>query len=147
MHVLTYGSLMFPPVWSTVVAGRYRSAEAWLDGHRRRAVRGQSYPALVPGAAADRVRGVVYLDVSADDLARLDRFEGAAYARQEVDCALADGGTVRAWVYTVKPEHAGAVTDQDWDPDWFAREGIHQFRAGYQGFDRLDAGPGPAGER
>lgn len=62
-HIFTYGSLMFAEVWQRVVAGDYRAVAADLMHHARYAVRGETYPGLVPQAGA-RVAGIVYLDVT-----------------------------------------------------------------------------------
>ena len=76
VSVFTYGSLMFDPVWSRVVAGSYERCEAILQGYDRKAVRGETYPVLMPSSALSQVQGVVYCNVSSADLARLDHFEG-----------------------------------------------------------------------
>jgi gamma-glutamylcyclotransferase (GGCT)/AIG2-like uncharacterized protein YtfP len=83
MNIFTYGSLMFERVWTVVVAGTYRKTNARLLGYQRRKIRGEAYPALVPGAADDQVDGVVYLDVGQRDAVRLDRFEGAFYSKKK----------------------------------------------------------------
>ena len=83
MNVFTYGSLMYPRVWELVVSGHYRSLRGTVRGFERRRISGEVYPALVRGAPESAVEGVLYLDVSAADVAALDRFEGEPYARVE----------------------------------------------------------------
>ncbi len=115
MHIFTYGSLMFPAVWTRVVAGCYRSTGACLAGFRRRRVRGEDYPCLERSAGEDgngddggdgghcgdggntgdggdhgQVMGVLYLDVAPADIASLDAFEGADYCRIEVPVTVCD---------------------------------------------------------
>lgn len=90
VHVFTYGSLMFAPVWQRVVRGRYRSTPAHLDGHMRFAIRDETYPGMV-ASAGGRVDGVLYLDVAPADLIALDAFEGDAYRRDTVRVTLAGG--------------------------------------------------------
>ncbi len=132
MNVFTYGSLMFDPVWATVVAGRgYRSAPATLTGYRRFAVSGQSYPGVI-AAPGGEVEGRLYYDVDKADLARLDAFEGGDYARIAVDTRVIDDGrelSVPAGLYLYLP--AERLESRDWDPEWFAREGIHRFIRDY----------------
>jgi len=96
--VFTYGSLMFAPVWQRVVTGEYRSAPAAVDHHARFAVIDETYPGMVPRTGKS-VRGLVYFDVEPDDLAALDRFEGADYRRIAVDAKLDTGELVRAQAY------------------------------------------------
>jgi hypothetical protein len=133
-HVFTYGSLMFEPVWVGVVAGRYRSMPAVLQGYRRQRVRGQDYPSLqrLPdgeGRAADPVDGVLYLDVDEADLAALDAFEGADYRRILVP--VTPGRAVRG-KRTVPASTYLFIADRKdepgpWDPQHFEREAIARF--------------------
>lgn len=116
MHVFTYGSLMFAPVWERVVRGSYRSARARLDAYARFAVRGQSYPGIVP-MSASHVDGLLYFDVAANDLDALDRFEGAEYARTALTVRLEDGVLCEAaaYVYLIRENLASAP----WQPERF----------------------------
>ncbi|MET0963710.1 MAG: gamma-glutamylcyclotransferase family protein [Noviherbaspirillum sp.] len=127
-NVFTYGSLMFDEVWRKVVAGRYRSQAATLLDHRRHAITGVSYPAIVsmPG---ERVAGLLYLDVSADDLARLDAFEGTEYRRDALPVVLENGETVSAWTY-VWLDH-GRLSDAQWLSEAFRlREFLETYAPG-----------------
>lgn len=116
MHVFTYGSLMFAEVWSTVVAGTYRSAPAVARGYARYALRGETYPGAIAQADA-ALPGVVYFDVDAIDLAHLDRFEGDEYRRITVTVELADGSSVPAAMYLYLP--VARLSADPWDPDGF----------------------------
>ena len=116
-HVFTYGSLMFDAVWSLVVAERYRSMAARLDGHVRHAIAGEDYPGMV-ARADQRVDGVMYLDVADVDLARLDRFEGDDYRRASLVVACADGVDREAETYVYLP--VDRLLPTPWEPDAFA---------------------------
>lgn len=133
-NVFTYGSLMFDRVWSLVVNGAYRNTGAKLYRYRRKKVCHETYPALIPGVEQDMVEGVVYLGVSAEDVGKLDVFEGKYYSRDTVQCELPDGKMITACVYVFKKRYRDLLTDEDWDPDWFARVGIHTFLDDYEGF-------------
>ncbi len=127
-NVFTYGSLMFDEVWRKVVAGSYRSEAATLDGYRRFAVPGVTYPGIVamPG---ERVEGRLYLDVSPDDMARLDAFEGAEYGRYALPVVLASGATVSAGTY-VWLDH-GRLSDAPWQSEAFRlREFLETYAPG-----------------
>ena len=88
--VFVYGTLRYPSIRRLVLGRAGDPAHAVLAGYRR--VNLDLEP--VPG---EQVEGVV-LEVSAEELARLDRYErlGVRYARTRV--TLADG--TDAWVYT-----------------------------------------------
>lgn len=127
MDLFTYGSLMFDEVWRSVVGGAYGSTPAVLAGFQRKAVKGESYPALIPGQPQDRVSGRLWLNVNTDDTERLDAFEGAQYRR--ISCELLEpvGRSAQAYLFL----RGDLVDAPDWDADWFARIGIHEFRRSY----------------
>ena len=118
-HVFTYGSLMFPEVWSRVVAGDYRALSARLDGYARFEVRDQTYPGMVPQQHA-HVAGVLYLDVDGADLARLDEFEGDDYLRVSCDVSCDDGVARPAQTYVFRLP--AGLLKTEWRPDAFAMQ-------------------------
>ena len=124
-HVFTYGSLMFAEVWQQVVRGRYASVAAMLDGYQRFAVREATYPGIL-ASDGTRVDGLVYTGVDADDLARLDAFEGGLYQRIDAVVTDAQGGAVQVQTYLcVQPD---CLSDQPWLPEAFA---LREFLASY----------------
>ena len=118
-HVFTYGSLMFPEVWARVVAGAYESMSATLAGHGRFAVQDEIYPGMVPRPGSS-VRGVLYLDVDATDLERLDRFETDDYRRLAVDVVGADGVVRMAETYIYRT--AERLLAKEWLAEEFAMQ-------------------------
>lgn len=134
MHVFTYGSLMFDPVWSQVVRGRYRSASAELAGFQRWCVRGEQYPGLW-AAAGGHVSGRLYYDLDPADMSRLDAFEGDYYQRQSLSCEVGTE-TINAEVYLFKSRYRHLLSDQEWQPDAFERHGLQPFIQRYRGFLR-----------
>jgi gamma-glutamylcyclotransferase (GGCT)/AIG2-like uncharacterized protein YtfP len=116
--LFAYGTLQFGPVLHALLGRVPPLDEAELPGWRAAALRGRSYPGLVPGPGA---RGVVLDGLTAGEWAVLDAFEEDVYVRQEV--TLADGRT--AWTY-VWPD-ASAVLPHDWSADEFARTDLQAF--------------------
>ena len=110
-NIFTYGSLMFADVWKPLVVGRYRSEPATLLDYRRFSVPGVSYPGII-AAPGQRVAGLLYLDVAAEDVTRLDAFEGIEYRRDALGVELADGRMVSAGTY-VWLDH-GRLSDRPW---------------------------------
>lgn len=118
-HVFTYGSLMFAPVWEKVVRGSYRSMPATAAEHARFDISGETYPGMVALAGA-RVDGIIYFDVSADDIAALDAFEGTEYRRDMIPVVLRSGDTLKAASYIfIAP---GRLTGTLWRPESFQME-------------------------
>ena len=125
VNVFAYGSLMYGPVWSRVVSGDYRSLRGTVRGFARLRIAGEVYPALVRAAPKSAVDGVLYLEVAEGDVAALDRFEGAQYARIPVTVVTEDGSTVDGWTYLFldesRLEHAG------WEPARFEGTDLRHF--------------------
>jgi cation transport regulator ChaC len=112
------------------------SAPAVVYGFKRRCVRGEHYPALVP-AEGGRVEGVLYRDLSDAAWQRLDRFEGEMYDRQQVQVEVLDGTVLSAFTYIVRPEHADRLEAAEWDFAEFLRHGKESFQRQYVGYEAL----------
>ena len=135
LHVLSYGSLMFDPVWQRVVEGRYASVEAKASGLTRQGVRGEKYPGVFRDAGG-AVEGRLHLNVSVADLARIDAFEGEDYQRvttkvtvlsaasDEVADAPKKGEVVEAEVYLFLP--VTLLSGEPWDVEAFEKHGLAQ---------------------
>lgn len=133
---------MYEPVWRSVVSGAYLSQPARLTGFRRHAIRNESYPALVRSPdLASPIDGRLYRDIGAEDLARLDRFEGGQYQRvacqvtglaesiPRQDSAESAAQPIAAQVYLfLRPE---CLLPDDWDEHWFRTQGIERFLRTY----------------
>jgi len=135
VNVFTYGSLMFAPVWSRVVANSYEKFKAILQGYDRKAVQGETYPVIIPSSPTSQVEGIVYLNISLSDLARLDHFEGKYYFRKTEQIFAEGKNTFPAEVYVLKEEYYGIMSLKEWDPVHFSTTGIHFFLHGHPDID------------
>jgi gamma-glutamylcyclotransferase (GGCT)/AIG2-like uncharacterized protein YtfP len=129
MNLFTYGSLMFHPVWSTVVAGEYASTAAHVSGYIRRKIKGETYPAVVVGNSVETLEGRLYLDVGTEDIVRLDEFEGEFYRREEVMVTQADGNEIKAAIYVLKNRYRYLLSDEAWDLYRFEHNELEWFLA------------------
>jgi gamma-glutamylcyclotransferase (GGCT)/AIG2-like uncharacterized protein YtfP len=134
MNIFTYGSLMYDRVWSRVVSQTYRKKLGVVQSFQRLKVANEQYPGLIKGDG--EVEGVVYFDISAQDLARLDNFEGKLYQREEVKVMCADGTEVVAFVYVIRDEFK-EVLGGEWPKEEFEHKGLAEFEARYVGFDSV----------
>jgi len=133
--VLTYGSLMFDPVWSAVVTGQYSSRRVRVDGWQRYVIPGEDYPGAVVSAGSS-MEAILWEGVDAEDLARLDAFEGDQYERVPV---IIGPAARPAWIYAWRG--ARPLASALWDPDVFAqREVMSRFLASHLGTDIVDRG-------
>ncbi|MDD5093250.1 MAG: gamma-glutamylcyclotransferase [Dehalococcoidia bacterium] len=131
MHVFTYGTLMFDPVWSKVVSGTYEKKEARVFGYKRQKMKGEVYPAMVPGDDTDFVNGIAYPNVNFNDLKRIDEFEGPHFQRALAGCRLPDGSTLIACIYVLDDRFSDRVMDEPWDPARFSESGMDEFLMNY----------------
>jgi gamma-glutamylcyclotransferase (GGCT)/AIG2-like uncharacterized protein YtfP len=126
--VFTYGSLMFADVWSRVVRGEYLQACAILPGYRLRAIREETFPAIIKTGNNDQVSGILYLDIDNSDLARLDEFEGDYYRRETVS-VISAGKTIRAETFSLRAEFIHLLDERGWDAAEFERRDLKNFIA------------------
>ena len=140
MHVFTYGTLMFPEVWKAVAGREFKSIKGIAAGFAVYRVRDAVFPGIVHASEQDGVRGVVYLDVAAESLARLDLFEDDFYRRETLWVACDDGERRAAEAYVVPTENRAVLTDEPWRADEFvASGGLQEFIERFQGFTRIEA--------
>lgn len=133
-NIFAYGSLMFAPVWTRVVAGSYESCPAILHSHQRFAVKGEEYPVAVPASPEHSIPGMLYLGVTPQDVAKLDDFEGEYYVRSNTSVATNTGDMFDAEVYILRPQYQHIAAPNEWDAEHFRTFGIKAFMARYQGF-------------
>ncbi|MCI0332541.1 MAG: gamma-glutamylcyclotransferase [Planctomycetes bacterium] len=139
MHVFTYGTLMFPEVWQTVVGRQFAAVEGTASGFAIYRVEGAVFPGIVVASERDVVRGVVYLDVDHASVARLDLFEDEFYERQTLWIDCADGERRAADAYVVPPANQNVLTQEPWQRAAFiASGGLEQFIRRFQGFARVE---------
>lgn len=133
MNLFSYGTLMCGDIMRDVSGFRLSHVPGTLKGYRRRAVKSEYYPAIVPDAE-DRVHGIVSRDVPGPAWDRLDRFEGEMYVRRPVEIGLEDGTMLPAATYVVRPEFLDRLEAIDWDLTDFIRKGKTIFQKEYKGY-------------
>ena len=100
-------------------------------GYARRSVKNDEYPVIFQ--ANELVEGVVYYDITEEDMITLDAFEGEYYERKEVEL-LVKNEPVHACVYVLKEHYFDIIDPKPWSEAHFATEGIKRFLANYKGF-------------
>lgn len=93
--IFAYGTLLLPGVQETVIGRQIVGKRDRLANHRKSTVRDgdTSFPNIV-SADGEFVEGYL-LEVSQEELARVDMYEGGLYKREKV--TLESG--IEAWVY------------------------------------------------
>jgi len=138
MHVFTYGTLMFPEVWQSVVGRSFVTVSAEAPGFQIFRVRDAVFPGISEASEAETVGGVVYLDVDPESAARLDRFEDDFYERRAIAVDCADGRRRMAEAYVVPAANGSLLTTEPWTRESFvASGGLEEFIARFAGFGRV----------
>jgi hypothetical protein len=115
-------------VFQRVVGRCPPSIEATLEDWRRVRVDNETFPAAVP-TEGDQVRGILWLGLSADEIVRLDQFEGEHYQRVSVRVRDFSGENHTAEVY--QWSRSDGLINEPWDIDWFKTVGIKDFSSKY----------------
>jgi gamma-glutamylcyclotransferase (GGCT)/AIG2-like uncharacterized protein YtfP len=138
MHVFTYGTLMFPEVWRAVVGREFATVDGAAAGFAIYRVQDAVFPGIRAASDRDAVRGVVYLNVDAVSLERLDVFEDDFYERQALWIECDDGERRQANAYVVPAHNRAVLTDEPWDRDQFVTSGgLDDFIRRFAGFARV----------
>lgn len=127
MHNLfVYGSLQLPEVLSAVTGTLFTAYPAQLHGYSRHRLRERSFPGIRPNPAAS-VEGLLWLNVDAASLAKLDAFEDDFYQRETVRVSTADGREWAALAYVVRAECAELLLAAAWDLEEFKAHDLPRF--------------------
>ncbi len=102
-------------VWARVAQEKCVRHRAVLHGYEARKLRGVTFPGLVECAGAV-TPGLVYFDVSAAAMARLDAYEDDFYERLPVPVVLEDGSKLVPDVYLMLPAYPDMVLSERWEP-------------------------------
>jgi len=132
-NIFVYGSLMFDDIWNRIVKRRYDKQSALLPGYKRLAVKGESYPGLVKSFNSS-VEGVIYFNVTAQDIKRLDKFEGRYYRKVPVTVISDTGHLHKARAYLFVRHKRNLLAHKPWDPVHFQAHHLHKYIARYNGF-------------
>lgn len=132
-NIFVYGSLMFADVWNRVVCHQYKKHNAVLRGFKRLPVKGENYPGLVKSFDGS-VAGVVYFAVTAQDIKRLDKFEGRYYKKSPVTVVCDRGYEYKAETCMFNRRYRRRLSGLPWDPLRFRAQHLSRFISKYNGF-------------
>jgi gamma-glutamylcyclotransferase (GGCT)/AIG2-like uncharacterized protein YtfP len=132
-NIFVYGSLMFDDVWGRIVHHRYEKKPALLPGYKRLSVKGESYPGLVKSFNSS-VDGEIYFNVTAQDIRRLDKFEGSYYKKIPVTVIAEYGHAHKASTYLFIRHKRRLLSTRSWDPLRFQAKYLSKFITRYNGF-------------
>jgi gamma-glutamylcyclotransferase (GGCT)/AIG2-like uncharacterized protein YtfP len=132
INVFTYGTLMVEEVWFKVLKTKHKSKAGTLVGFERKKLSGKTYPGMVKNNNA-KTEGVIYFDISIDELASLDDFEGEEYTREKVSVSSGDK-TIECFAYIYKDEYKSNILPAEWNFEDFLKKGLNIFLLNYKGW-------------
>lgn len=118
MNVFVSGPLMFRDLIKAVTGKVLAHESGVLHGYAQFAVRDEGQSAMIP--FPDRmVEGVVYRDVDAESLARMDAFQGVRFEREEVTVEAESGEWLEASAYCLKLRRRKILSAEEWSEDTY----------------------------
>ena len=131
-HLFAYGTLVLPAIYQRVTGFSRIGIPVRVTGYARYALKGLSYPGLVPepGGSAS---GVLYQDLESEEWRRLDAFEDDFYVRERVAVADDRGRELIAQVYLIRPDRLDLVDSKPWSLDAFVADSLTPFLARISG--------------
>ena len=125
---------MVPEIIQTLLGKQPRNEQAYLDGFVRYLVRDANYPGIRSQRGA-RVSGLIYFQMSQNDLDILNIFEGEIYELRPVTATLISGESVSTLTYVIKEQFEDILTEQDWSLEQFNSLHRDNFIRDYHGFN------------
>jgi len=126
-NLFTYGTLMIPEVIRAVLK---RSPDVYqrasLSDHICRTLTDESFPGVKP-LRDETTPGLVYQNLSEDDLKALDEYEGELFQRTKVTVLTNDGNRAIAWCFLIKPQYEHLLSNNAWNWEQFIEEGLASY--------------------
>ena len=136
MNLFTYGSLMCSDIMFKVAGCQADFIPATLNDFFRSKMRNEEYPGITANPQTI-VPGVLYFDLPAEAIHRLDAFEGEMYQRQDIHVITEKNDQVSAMTYVIKPQYKHFLTNQEWSFTEFLATGKPKFEETYFGFQEI----------
>ncbi len=134
-NLFAYGTLMFPEIVEVLIGRVPQMQSARLGDHRRGRIEKAGRIAIGPGLvplAGHHVDGMLLFDLTARELAIFDLFEDSAkgYRATSGIVLVRDSACqVAAKFYVATDDERLFITEEDWSPDAFRRDGLGALRA------------------
>lgn len=125
-QLFCYGTLMVPEIMQRVTQRQQTDGTAAaLNGYGCFKVQNEVFPGIKPTAEL-HTYGILYSGITDNDLARLDRYEGDLYLRQQVLVTTPHDQTT-AWCYVIDPQHHEHLLDEHWCFDHFMNNDLEHY--------------------
>jgi gamma-glutamylcyclotransferase (GGCT)/AIG2-like uncharacterized protein YtfP len=128
-RLFCYGTLCMPEVMQHIIGREISPVPAVLEDYTCYLLRDQRYPAAVAAEGA-ALEGLVYSGLTGLELMRLDRYEGVEYRRLRVSVMTLEGRRMHAWVYILRPQYEGKLSDRKFNLENFLETEAQEYTRG-----------------
>lgn len=125
--VFVYGTLMSPQVVEILIGRTPTRVPAILEGYIRHPVRNHVFPGLLVASSAT-TRGILYRDLTPQEMKRFDWFEDIEYARKDVTVQVEETGeNIDTQAYLWANPEDELETDRLWEYDTFEKNSLEWY--------------------
>ena len=125
VNLFVYGPLMLRDVIQKVVGRELTRRGGTLNGYLQLRLIKRSQAALIPFPDAV-TEGVVFMDVDAETLRRMDEFQGGEFERGEVNVQVAEDEWVEAETHLLRLSRKKELSAKPWDEDEFRKKALRK---------------------
>ncbi|MDH5361409.1 MAG: gamma-glutamylcyclotransferase [Gammaproteobacteria bacterium] len=126
--VFAYGTFLFPKIMDAITGRAHDGQKARLYNFAAFKVKGDIYPGIWPLQDV-QTDGVLYHNVSEEELEAMDRYEGEEYSRELLEVETEDGEMHKAWVYIFRAAYKHLLSETPWSPDMYDQSEIDAYIA------------------
>lgn len=126
LPLFCYGTLMVPDIMKRVTGRNISPGQtANLENYGCFKVKRETFPGIRPTDGAT-TQGLIYHDITHEDIIHLDRYEGFLYERTQVSITT-ENESLKAWCYLIKPEYFSELLPEHWNYQHFLDNDLSTF--------------------
>jgi len=126
--VFAYGTFLFPQIMTAITGREHDGQKAWINNFAAFKVTGDIYPGIWPLEGV-QTEGILYHNVSKEELEAMDRYEGEEYSRELLPVETEDGEIHKVWVYVFRAAYKHLLSETPWRPEMYDEAEIEAYVA------------------
>lgn len=124
--VFAYGTFLFPQIMDAITGRKHEGQKAKLYNFAAFKVKGDIYPGIWPLEGV-QTEGIVYHNVTEEELEAMDRYEGEEYNRELLKVETEDGEMHKVWVYTFRAAYKHLLSEIPWNMEMYDQSEIDSY--------------------
>ena len=125
-RLFCYGTLQIPDVFKAATGKTHKGIKAKLPGYAMYKVRNAGYPGVVRSSNSETA-GILYTNISEEDLELIDLFEGDFFTRKLLNVIQQSNKMCKAWVYILSDRNKDKLTNDPWILKDFLKNDLKDF--------------------